>query len=324
MEFLVCGAGLIGKKRINALIDLGISAKNILVYDTNQKALELVTIDNIHKTNRLTDVNALNVIISTPHDSVLDIVYNVNSAKPRILIEKPLGRNISEALKIKEACEGLELSVGFNYRFMSGIIKLKTILESSDLGSINSIRMDLGHGGSPGDDKTWKLNKIISGGGSILDPGIHLIDLLLHLFNKNANQVGIDGVNYWKGFWNTGIEESAMILGRISEIPFQFTTSIVAWRTRFRIEIIGSDGYAIVSGRGRSDGPQVFTSGSRWGWGGNKSQLESEFSEVVMHTDNSIELETKSWVLREQKMSNIKSSIEVMKVYDEILRKANL
>ena len=145
---------------------------------------------------------------------------------------------------------------------MAGIIKLKTILESSDLGSINSIRMDLGHGGSPGDDKTWKLNKIISGGGSILDPGIHLIDLLLHLFNKNANQVGIDGVNYWKGFWNTGIEESAMILGRISEIPFQFTTSIVAWRTRFRIEIIGSDGYAIVSGRGRSDGPQVFTSGS--------------------------------------------------------------
>jgi predicted dehydrogenase len=204
---------------------------------------------------------------------------------------------------------------------MVGIQKLNEILSSHELGEINSIRLDLGHGGSPRDADSWKLNKESAGGGSLLDPGIHLIDLVLFLFGSNTDSVEIDGVNYWSGFWKTGIEESTMVLGKVEGVPFYLVSSIVAWRTRFSVEIIGSDGYVIVNGRGRSDGPQTLTVGRRWGWQNAKSQIDSEKSEVIMMQDSSITKETEAWLDGNSQVCFGEEGLESMKLYQKILSK---
>ncbi len=323
MIFLICGLGLIGRQRLQAVLDSG-HAEEIYVYDPKLEGLPQNFIGEVKVIQEIPNpdhTRLTHVVISTPHDQILEMMEKVESHNPRILLEKPMGRNLVEAEKIKNYSAKCDLTIGFNYRFMKGIEELKLLLDQNKLGEINSIRLDLGHGGSPEDFTSWKLNKESAGGGSLLDPGIHLIDLILHLSGKKINLVEIDGVNYWSGFWNTGIEESSMVLGSIDKIPFIIISSIVAWRTRFKVEVIGTQGYAIVNGRGRSDGPQTITIGRRWGWQDSKSQLESEQTTVSMETDTSIMKETIAWINKSQKTLSAKNAFETMELYNIILTK---
>jgi predicted dehydrogenase len=325
MKILICGLGLIGKQRLEAILDSKL-AQQIFVYDPYLESLPanyegLVNrLDEIPETNK---IHFTHVVIAVPHSESLKMLEKVKSHKPRILMEKPMGRSLFESKKIAKLAKDCDLSIGFNYRFMDGIEKLKEILSRDELGEINSVRMDLGHGGSPEDASSWKLNKELAGGGSLLDPGIHLINIIMFLLNKKSESVKIDGANYWSGFWNAGIEESAMVLGKVDRIPFTLTSSIVAWRTRFTIEMIGVNGYAIVNGRGRSDGPQTITIGRRWGWQNAKSQLESEESTVVMIRDSSISKETKAWLNNSEHVCTAAEAYDSMEFYQKILSKKN-
>ena len=321
MSILICGLGLIGKQRLEAILESKFP-NQIFVYDPflthlptefDGLAIKLTEIPEPQET-RFT-----HVVIATPHDVTLQLIEKLKSHQPKILMEKPLGRDLAESEKIIKLSQNCDLSIGFNYRFMGGIEKLKDIISSGELGEINSIRLDLGHGGAPGDADSWKLNKESAGGGSLLDPGIHLIDLILFLFEGNAQSVIIDGVNDWSGFWKTGIEESSMVLGKVFGSPFYLVSSIVAWKTRFSVEVIGSNGYVIVNGRGRSDGPQTITIGRRWGWQNDSSQKDSEENTVMMIRDSSIAKETKAWLQNSSQVCSGEEALSSMRLYQKIL-----
>lgn len=325
-NLVVVGLGLIGTKRLSACLKAGIQSKNLFVYDPYLNQLDLEKKTGLTKVNRLNSLSSLenheftHAIVSVPHDQALFIVSDLLSAGISVLMEKPFGRNLNEAEQLVLHPKSKSLTVGFNYRFMPGVNRLRKVLKSKTLGEISSIRFELGHGGSPDDIHTWKLSPIKSGGGSILDPGIHLIDLLVYLFEAGSANLGIEGVTQWNGFWNTGIEESASIIGYVHKIPFNLTTSIVAWRTRFKLEIIGTDGYIEVNGRGRSDGPQSVVEGIRWGWLQGSSQKNSELHKVFSSSDPSIEIETAAWIKNDPDICNVSDAYEGMKIYELIKR----
>jgi predicted dehydrogenase len=135
----------------------------------------------------------------------------------------------------------------------------------------------IGHGCAPGQEKTWKLNAERAGGGCLIDPGVHLLDLCLLLAPERIEVVG--GTT-WSGFWNTGIEEDVQLLLKASDISISLHISIVCWRSTFRMELHGTDGYGLVSGRGRSYGSQKYVTGQRWGWRLAPSQAASEIAIV--------------------------------------------
>ena len=140
--------------------------------------------------------------------------------------------------------------------------------------------MQFGHGGGPGQG-SWKLDPVRAGGGVLIDPGIHLLDIITRLEGHPPKFVG--GVA-WSGFWNTGIEEDVHFIAAGSTSPvYDVKVSIVRWRSLFRLEVHGLEGYGIVEGRGRSYGPQRYLRGPRWGWQNHKSQMEAE--ELVVETD---------------------------------------
>lgn len=254
-------------------------------------------------------------IVSTPHDVAPTLTSALLDNNIRVLMEKPMGRNLSEARSLYSHTNVHNLSVGFNYRFMPSVVEAKKVIQSNVLGEIHTIRMDLGHGGSPQDKNSWKLNLSTAGGGVVLDPGIHLLDLILHLFSKDLNEIKFLGVNSWKGFWNTGIEEAVNVVGKVSSSNLSLSISVVAWKTRFEIEIIGTNGYLKLSGRGRTDGPQQITYGERWGWMGGKSQKESETTKTMATSDASLALEVQAWLSNDQSVGNAKDAINA-----EILR----
>jgi predicted dehydrogenase len=323
-NLIIIGLGLVGVQRLSACIEAGIPTENLFVHDPSLDILKFRANSKFTKVTRLENIDTLakhkisHAIVSVPHDQATSIVCYLLSAGIIVLMEKPLGRNLDEAEQLLNHPNSKNLSVGFNYRFMPGVKLLKDTLQSKSLGNISIVKFELGHGGSPDDKYSWKLSPVKAGGGVVLDPGIHLIDLLVYLFGANAENLEIKGITEWKGFWNTGIEESASFMGYVNDIPFSVTTSIVAWRTRFSIEVIGTERYLEVDGRGRSDGPQLIVEGFRWGWLRNLSQEKSESHRVAAITDLSIEIETLAWINDSSDVCKISSAYEGMKIYNLI------
>ena len=221
-------------------------------------------------------------IIACPHDVAAEYAHETLKRGKHVLLEKPMGRNLQEANTIVDAAPDRRLlNVGFNYRFMSGIRALLKDVQEKRFGELISVTMEQGHGGRPGDEKTWKLDPVRCGGGAMLDPGVHLIDLFCVM--SNAKSVKVHGTTAWSGFWKTGIDEDTYILLTAENVTFGMHISVVLWRSSFYIHVLGTEGYGIVRGRGRSYGPQTYIRGQRWGWRKGVSQAESE--DLVITTD---------------------------------------
>jgi 1,5-anhydro-D-fructose reductase (1,5-anhydro-D-mannitol-forming) len=328
-KLLIVGLGLIGKQRLDACLDFGIAPKNIWVYDTNVERISHLN-DDVHANLNFVE-NAINIpkikfdraIVSVPHDISAKLASSLLDTGAHVLLEKPLGRNLTEARELAGHINSKNLSIGFNYRFMPGVIRLKKALDNGALGEISTLQMELGHGGGPKDMGTWKLDPVRAGGGVLLDPGIHLIDLLVYLFGAEAADTRIVGKTEWRGFWNTGIEESSNLIGYVGTIPFSIKLSIVAWRTRFKIEIIGTEKYIEIDGRGRSDGPQTITEGSKWGWLTSTSQRSSEMFTQLTETDTSLREETSAWLMGSKSVCSIDQALQGMMIYAEVMESQN-
>ena len=288
MKICQIGAGLIGRERISALMNLAKTVGNIDlcgIYDPYLKEPpELLQKSHLRLAGSIGEIFSAQpdwVFISTPHDVGAEITKDALRRGCQVLLEKPMGRNLAEAENIL-ACQvrDHQLFIGCNYRFYEGIHAMLLDLRRKLFGNVISINMVLGHGGNPKDKTGWKLDPEKAGGGVLIDPGIHLLDLCQCMF---AGDVQVKSALSWSGFWNTGIEEEAQVLMQSGPSIINLQLSVVRWRSTFRIEINGDEGYGIVEGRGRSYGRQRYVRGKRWGWRSGKPQKETE--EVVVETE---------------------------------------
>ena len=280
------GAGLIGRERIKATLQLlkaGRSVRLCAVYDPllqdRPEALR-----ELQFAGSLEEIFALApdwVFISTPHDAAVELTKQALARGCRVLLEKPMGRDAREAAEIAASqSKRNQLFIGCNYRFYDGIAAALRDMHQKWFGEIISVHMTLGHGGNPKDKDGWKLDPQKAGGGVLIDPGIHLLDLCQCMF---PGQIQVKNVLGWRGLWNTGIEEEAHVLMQSGKSIVSLQLSVVKWRSTFRIEINGTEGYGIIEGRGRSYGRQRYVRGRKWGWVSGRSQRETE--EIVAETE---------------------------------------
>lgn len=283
MKAVVCGYGLIGKDRVEALLSLraeGLGIGDVAIFDP-YLAAEAGLPAGVQRLATWAAVQAFGadwVLVATPHDAAVGLVQEALSWGAKVLVEKPLGRSLAEAEKMMAGSAG-RLWVGYNYRFFAGVAALFADVRAERFGQMVSAHFTLGHGGSPDLIGSWKMDAGKVGGGCLLDPGTHLLDLCIAL----APQVRPLAGKAWNGFWKRGFDEEAQLLLDAGGYAISLDLSLVRWRSTFRLELQGSEGYGIVSGRGRSYGPQTYVRGRRWGWQGGKSQAESE--EQVLSTD---------------------------------------
>ena len=323
----VIGVGLIGRERLQALFSLKAEGQQIAIagiYDSNQElcrstALEFGT-SVFGSVESLLQEDLDWVMIALPHDSAVQVALAALQSGASVLMEKPMGRDLNEAKKLVQ-CGGQRLHVGFNYRFYEGISHAVRDIRRGRFGTVVSIEFVLGHGCAPGQQETWKLNELSAGGGCLIDPGVHLLDLCIQLAPNGVKPVGGSS---WHGFWNTGIEEEVSLLLQADEFSINMRISLVAWRSTFLMRINGTDGYGIVTGRNRSYGKQQYTIGKRWGWREADSQAASE---VVELEDDGLDVfkretealffgshEKKDW----PRKATAQDALDVMKLLDEI------
>jgi predicted dehydrogenase len=276
----VIGAGLIGRERIVALHELARQGHPVQlsgIHDANRALCEATAAEfgapAFAGVEELLSDHPDWVMIALPHDTAVEVTLAALERGAQVLLEKPMGRDLQEARQLFQA-GGERLRIGFNYRFFPGIRRALQDVRRGAFGRLLAINFILAHGGSPGQEKTWKLDPARAGGGCLIDPGVHLLDLCLLL---TAGQIEVVGGTSWAGFWNTGIEEEAQLLLRTAEgTSLSLQVSIVRWRSTFSLTIHGEDGYGEVLGRNRSYGTQTYRTGQRWGWRSAPNQAASE------------------------------------------------
>lgn len=282
MKILIVGAGLIGCERIAAvkkIAEMNSFVSLMGAYDPDTKKLAIVgqkfQIPIIYDLDIALRMKPDWIFICTPHNVVVPIIQRAFGVGANVLVEKPLGRSLQECQEIINGKPAhCKLYVGFNYRFFAGVEALLRDCQAEKFGKLISVNLILGHGNAPGMENSWKLDPVKCGGGCLIDPGVHLLDLICELA---IGTVHLDYVRSWSGFWNTGIEEeSHLLLHDDNGTIFNTQVSLNRWRSNFKLEVNGTEGYGIVEGRGRSYGPQSYRTGVRWGWQFIKSQADSE------------------------------------------------
>lgn len=128
------------------------------------------------------DIDA--VSICTWNHSHAVIAIAALKAGKHVLVEKPLTTSVEKALEIEKAVQesGKLLQVGFVRRYASNTKVLKSFIDAGDLGSIYYAKAScLRRLGNPGG---WFSDKSRSGGGPLIDIGVHVIDLCWYLMGR--------------------------------------------------------------------------------------------------------------------------------------------
>ncbi len=126
--------------------------------------------------------------IVTPNYLHKEQIIKALEAGKDVLCEKPLGLNCEEAEEISAVVKktGRQLGMIFNYRFIPAIQQAKKWIEEGRLGKVYSFRGEYFHTGYQDKSRplTWRMQKDKSGGGALVDMGVHVLDLIRFLLGE--------------------------------------------------------------------------------------------------------------------------------------------
>ncbi len=259
----IIGAGLIGAKRAKIIAGAP-DAALVAIADPDlgrAKALaETYGADAVADWKELVprrDIDA--VVVAVPNAFAAPIVLGALGRKKHVLCEKPFGITAAESKKMFAAAAKAHrvVKVGLNHRFHAGIMKAHEIVQSGGIGKVLFIRSRYGHGGRKGMEKEWRFNKKISGGGELLDQGVHIIDLARWFAGEFKEVYGLAQIKYWKAT----VDDNAFALMTNDRVTVSFHVSTTNWKNLFSFEVFGNKGYVQIEGKNGSYGEEVLTYG---------------------------------------------------------------
>jgi predicted dehydrogenase len=256
MNVCIVGCGLIGQKRLRALkadhkiiavadVVLGradalaLQSQETLAYSDWRAAIDIPSVDT--------------VIVATPNNSLVPITaYAVKQGK-HVLVEKPAATRAGDLAAVMEDAERRRVivQVGFNHRFHPALQKAREIVDSGVLGNLMFIRGRYGHGGRIGYDREWRADPAISGGGELIDQGVHLIDLSRWFLGDFPNVQGHAATF----FWDMPVDDNGFLsLQTATGQTAWLHASCTEWKNMFSFEIYGRNGKIQIDGLGGSYG----------------------------------------------------------------------
>ena len=256
MNYAIIGCGLIGKKR---LAGLPAGSKLAVACDTNlSRAEELVTLAGAGRAitdfkMAVADPQVDAVIVATINSALAEVAAAAIRAEKHVIVEKPAGisvKQIDELIALAGQ-HGVCVRVGFNHRFHPAFQKAREIFASGMMGELMFIRARYGHGGRIGYDKEWRADPQLSGGGELIDQGIHLIDLA-GWFLGEFKTVDGHAATY---FWNMPVDDNAFLSLRTAKNQTAWLqVSCTEWKNLFSFEIYGRHTKLHIEGLGGSYG----------------------------------------------------------------------
>lgn len=253
------GCGLIGQKRALALgpTRLVICADVALerAHKLAQSSGAVATTDWRMAVTR-DDVDI--VIVATTNDALAEVSLAAIQAGKHVLVEKPAARCASELEPVLEAAQanGVQVRVGFNHRYHPALIKARKLLATGALGEMMFVRGRYGHGGRIGYEREWRANPQVSGGGELLDQGVHLIDLARQFLGDFTEVAGCAHTY----FWDMPVDDNGFMLLHTARRQTAFLhVSCTEWKNLFSLEVYGRQAKLHIEGLGGSYGVERLT-----------------------------------------------------------------
>lgn len=261
----IAGFGKIGKLRYNILKDHP-HFEVIGLLDKNLNSPTPKTIKRVSSFSDLIELKIDAVFICAFNDVLADFTIQAIEKGIHVFCEKPPARTVKELEKVKTAFEksNVTLKYGFNHRYHYSVTEANRIIKEGDFGKLLNFRGVYGKAGSIDYNKNWRNYKKISGGGIVIDQGIHMLDLIRFLSGQDF-EVKYSLIKTL--FWNIDSEDNAFIIlegdkGSVGSVH----SSATQWKHKFLLELTFENGYinldGILSGT-RSYAPESLRYGLR-------------------------------------------------------------
>ncbi len=254
------GCGLIGQKRLNNLPPGSVTVACDLNLDRARRLAAqspgCLATDSVEQA--VTAPNVAAVMIATLNSSLAPIARQALAAGKHVLVEKPGAISVQELDELDAAARksGALVRVGYNHRYHPACLKALEIFQSGALGPIMFVRGRYGQGGRVGYEKEWRADPKLSGGGELIDQGVHLIDLAGIFLGEFAAVEGHVATYFWK----MPVDDNAFLsLRNATGNTAWLQVSCSEWKNLFSLEIYGRDAKLHWEGLGGSYGVERLT-----------------------------------------------------------------
>lgn len=247
MKFSIVGAGAMAGLRKSAL-DASKVASCAGVFDIDPARAARLAGDGVPYSSldaliAAPDVDA--VIICTPPDTHASIAISAMRAGKHVLVEKPMANSLAACQEMLDVASqtGRVLTVGFNHRYFPAVADVRRAVRDGEIGDLRYVRGFTGHTGLSEFKSDWMYAKDIMGGGTLMDNGIHLIDLVSHIMGPICDVQG----RVQNRIWNLDqSEDNAFgILTGVDGVIGTLNASWSEWKGyHFFIEAYGTRGMA--------------------------------------------------------------------------------
>lgn len=188
------------------------------------------------------------VFICLPNCFLADAVCYFLDRNVHAFCEKPPGRNsydIERMIRSERTNPGLKLKFGFNHRYHQSILDAKSIADKGRLGKVLWMRGIYGKAGANHYEQNWRNDPEMSGGGILIDQGIHMVDLF-RLFCNDFNEIK-SFINSL--YWPVTVEDNAFVLLRNEQKQIAMLhSSATQWKHKFQLDIYLEKGYLTIQG----------------------------------------------------------------------------
>ncbi|MBP3580084.1 MAG: Gfo/Idh/MocA family oxidoreductase [Clostridia bacterium] len=251
----VIGCGGIADRRTIPGMMLSDKVELVAVMDANMDVAEKCkekygakyAFSNFEDVLAVSEIEA--VYIASPVFFHKEQAIKAAKAKKHILLEKPVALTVAEAEEIKKACEenNVKISIGFLMRFHEYHQKIREIIAEGKIGNVVSMRGQFTCW-YPDIEGAWRQKKALSGGGALVDMGIHVIDLMHYITGLKAVEVA--AFNQTQTFGYEVDDSSNLIMkmdnGSVAYVDSNFNIPDAA--SVAKLEIYGTKGSIVASG----------------------------------------------------------------------------
>lgn len=279
----IIGYGKMGKIRAEAIEQCGGIVKYI--YDINITGNEKYKNKPVDEIIKDKDVDIIFVCVPNYLNKQLTIDGMKNGK--HVFCEKPPTLTVCELKEVIEVEKKTKkkLMYGFNHRHHDSVKYIKKLIDRKLLGDVIWLRGRYGKNVDQNYFNGWRSKKEYSGGGILIDQGIHMLDLFLCLTGSFDQIYSFLSYEYWN---IKGIEDNAFVILKNNKtgITASLHSTMSHWRHLFSLEIFLTNGYLTLNGLKTPSGlygNEVLTISNK-----NKVIKETEISKDIMYKiDNS-------------------------------------
>ena len=241
----IIGFGKMGKIRYDVISDIN-NVEIIAICDPSNIRSNINLIEDSKGIIENNEIDA--VFICTPNYLNKPLTIQSLKAGKHVFCEKPpafTAKDMKEIIEIEKHSNKV-LMYGFNHRHHGSIKHMKKLIEEGSFGKILWMRGRYGKSVDNTYYDNWRAKRKHSGGGILIDQGIHMLDLFLFL-GGNFNKIHASVSNL---YWNLDVEDNvfATLENTESGLTASLHSTMTQWRHLFSLEVFLEKGYFVLNG----------------------------------------------------------------------------